>query len=42
MTIVKYLEKPKLDNPIFIEGLPGVGNIGRVAAGYLVEDLKAK
>ncbi len=43
MTIVKYLEKPpKLNDPIFIEGLPGVGNIGRVAAGYLVEELKAK
>ena len=43
MTIVKYLEKPpKLNNPVFIEGLPGVGNIGRVAVGYLVEELKAK
>jgi len=22
---------PKLNNPIFIEGLPGVGNVGRIA-----------
>jgi hypothetical protein len=35
-------KKPKLRNPIFIEGLPGVGNVGRIAAGYLVEELKAK
>jgi len=39
--IISY-EKPKLRNPVFIEGLPGVGNVGRVAAGYLVEELKAK
>ncbi len=32
---------PKLNNPIFIEGLPGVGNVGRIAAGYLIEQLKA-
>jgi len=32
---------PKLKNPIFIEGLPGVGNVGRIAAGYMIEQLKA-
>jgi uncharacterized protein (TIGR00162 family) len=41
-TKIIVFEKPKLKNPIFIEGLPGVGNVGRVAAGYLVEELKAK
>lgn len=41
-TKIILLEKPKLKNPIFIEGLPGVGNVGRVAAGYLVDELKAK
>lgn len=39
-TIVEF-EKPKLKDPLFIEGLPGVGNVGRIAAGYLVEELKA-
>ncbi|MEM5799049.1 MAG: proteasome assembly chaperone family protein [Candidatus Aenigmatarchaeota archaeon] len=40
---IKLIEKiPKLNKPIFIEGLPGVGNVGRIAAGYLVEHLKAK
>ncbi len=42
MTVIKTLEKPKLKNPLLIEGLPGVGNIGRVAAGYLIEELGAK
>jgi len=36
-----YKKVPKLNNPIFIEGLPGVGNVGRIAAGYLAEQLKA-
>jgi len=42
MTKITVLEKPKLKNPILIEGLPGVGNIGRVAVGYMIEELKAK
>ena len=40
-TKIVELKKPKLKNPIFIEGLPGVGNVGRISAGYLVEELKA-
>ncbi len=39
---IKMLTKlPKLDNPVFVEGLPGVGNVGRIAVGYLVEQLNA-
>jgi len=41
-TKIVELEKIKLKNPILIEGLPGVGNVGRIAAGYLLEELKAK
>jgi len=41
-TRIIELEKPKLKNPIFIEGLPGIGNVGRISAGYLAEQLKAK
>ncbi len=40
-TMVKFLSKPKLNNPIFVEGLPGIGYIGRNAAGYLVDELGA-
>jgi len=42
MTKINIIEKPKLKNPILLEGLPGVGNIGRVALGYLITELKAK
>jgi uncharacterized protein (TIGR00162 family) len=42
MTVIKEFMKPKLKNPILVEGLPGVGNIGRVAVGYLIEELGAK
>lgn len=41
-TKIIELGKPKLKNPIFIEGLPGIGHVGRIAAGFLVEELKAK
>lgn len=42
VTKIIELEKPKLNNPIFIEGLPGIGHVGRISAVYLVEELKAK
>ena len=35
-------KKPKLKNPICLVGLPGIGNIGRIAIGYMVHILKAK
>ena len=37
-----YFEKPELKNPVLIEGLPGVGNVGRIAVSYLIEKLNAK
>jgi uncharacterized protein (TIGR00162 family) len=40
--ILKMDEKPKLNNPILIEGLPGIGQVGKIAAEYLEENLKAK
>lgn len=42
MTVINVLQKPKLNNPILIVGLPGIGNIGRVGVGYLIDELKAK
>ncbi|OYT58271.1 MAG: proteasome assembly chaperone family protein [Candidatus Aenigmarchaeota archaeon ex4484_14] len=41
-TKIKMIYKPRLKNPLLIEGLPGVGNVGRVAAGYLIHELRAK
>ncbi len=40
--IVKYIEKPELNEPVLIEGLPGVGNVGKIAAEYLKDKLGAK
>lgn len=39
--IVVFKERPKLREPILIEGLPGVGNVGKLAAEHLVDQLKA-
>lgn len=41
-TTIIVSEKPKLKNPICVVGLPGIGNIGRIAIGYAVQQLKAK
>ena len=35
-------KKPTLKNTILIEGLPGIGNVGKIAADFLVDELKAK
>jgi uncharacterized protein (TIGR00162 family) len=40
-TKITELQRPRLKNPILVVGLPGVGNVGRIAAGYLIEELKA-
>jgi len=37
-----YLEKPQLKDPILIEGLPGIGNVGKIAAEHIIEEIKAK
>jgi len=40
--ITKEGKEPNLDNPIFIEGLPGIGNVGKIATDFLIEEFKAK
>ncbi len=39
--LFRELERPKLNRPIVVEGLPGVGNVGKLAAEHLVDELKA-
>jgi hypothetical protein len=39
---IRVLDRPALKNPILVEGLPGVGNVGKLAADYLKEKLQAK
>jgi uncharacterized protein len=40
--VIRTLEKVELTDPILVEGLPGVGNVGKLAADYLREQLPAK
>jgi len=38
----EFCKKPKLKNPIFIEGLPGIGNVGKVVIDFIVDELGAE
>lgn len=40
--MVKILKEPKLKNPILVEGLPGIGLVGKLAADHMLDELKAK
>ncbi|HID71254.1 MAG TPA: proteasome assembly chaperone family protein [Thermoplasmata archaeon] len=40
--VIRYIEKPHLRNVIFIEGLPGVGNVGKLAVDHLIDEIKCK
>jgi len=37
----RSLFRPELENPIFVEGLPGFGNVGKIAARLLIEFTRA-
>jgi hypothetical protein len=39
---VQINEKPVLNDPILIEGLPGIGFVANIAALHLIQELKAK
>jgi len=41
-TFIKELTKPELKNPILIEGLPGLGLVGKIAVRHLIKQLKAE
>jgi uncharacterized protein (TIGR00162 family) len=38
---IEVSEKPQLNNPILIEGLPGIGFVANIAALHLITELKA-
>src|SRR5437773_12460986 len=38
---IRYLDHPKLEDPTFVEGRPGIGNVGKLAAEHLKDELKA-
>lgn len=39
---IQIYEKPKLKDPVLIEGLPGIGFVANIAALHLIHELKAK
>jgi uncharacterized protein (TIGR00162 family) len=39
---VQVYEKPVLNDPVLIEGLPGIGFVANIAALHLIKELKAK
>lgn len=36
------IKKVSIKEPVLIEGLPGIGNVGKIIADYLIEQLKAE
>jgi len=38
----RHLFQPELESPVFVEGLPGFGNVGKIAAKLLIEFTQAK
>ncbi|MGA2384951.1 MAG: PAC2 family protein [Candidatus Bathyarchaeia archaeon] len=39
---LRKLSEPTLENPVFVQGLPGFGNVGRIAAHLLIKFYNAK
>ncbi|NJE84823.1 proteasome assembly chaperone family protein [Thermococcus sp. CX2] len=40
-TMIYVYERPQLRDPVFIEGLPGIGLVGKLAAEHLIQELEA-
>lgn len=40
-TEITVLEEIELENPIFIEALPGLGHVGKLAADHMIDELEA-
>lgn len=38
---VKIHKKKKLKKPVLIEGLPGIGNVGKIVVDYMIDQLNA-
>jgi proteasome assembly chaperone (PAC2) family protein len=39
---LREMFNPALENPVFVQGLPGFGNVGRIAAHLLIKFCEAK
>jgi uncharacterized protein (TIGR00162 family) len=40
--VIRMVENVKLKNSVLLVGLPGIGNVGKISADFLIENLKAK
>jgi len=40
--VFRFLSRPVLENPVLVEGLPGFGNVGKLAARLLIEFTRAE
>ena len=40
--LLQKAKMPSLSKPLFIEGLPGIGNVGKVAIDFIIDEIKAK
>ncbi|ASJ10114.1 proteasome assembly chaperone family protein [Thermococcus sp. P6] len=40
-SFIHVYERPVLNDPVFIEGLPGIGLVGKLAAEHLIQELDA-
>lgn len=39
---ISHILKKKVSSPILIEGLPGIGNVGKIVVDYIIEEVKAE
>ena len=39
---IEHVERADLDDPVFVEGLPGVGHVGKLVAEHLVEETESQ
>jgi len=42
VSAIQMYEKPELNNPVLIEGLPGIGFVANIASLHLIQELNAK
>lgn len=39
---IKRLKRVKFNKPVLVEGLPGIGNVGKIAVDFIIESLNAQ
>jgi uncharacterized protein len=40
-TFESFSKRPILNKPVLIEGLPGIGNVGKIVVDFMIDELKA-